>query len=161
MWIFFALVNLTTQAEREWKSFCHVWLCHPMNIQSMKFFRPEYWSGKLFSSPRDLPNPGIKPRSPRPQVYQLRHTEATGNTGWKKKKDQNVDWKLRQKIIIQNIFCTNECLIKTYGNVKTWHYPHLRPILSWKTSKPHYFPSFPRGISIIKRLARNTRLLCL
>ena len=33
-------------------------------IQSMKSSRPEYWSGWPFPSPRDLPNPGIEPRSP-------------------------------------------------------------------------------------------------
>ena len=31
--------------------------------------RPEYWSGKPFPSPGDLPNPGIKSRSPALQVY--------------------------------------------------------------------------------------------
>ena len=31
---------------------------------SMAFFRQEYWSGLPFPSPGDLPNPGIKPRSP-------------------------------------------------------------------------------------------------
>ena len=30
----------------------------------MEFSRPEYWSGWLFPSPGDLPNPGIEPRSP-------------------------------------------------------------------------------------------------
>ena len=30
----------------------------------MEFSRLEYWSGSLFSSPGDLPNPGIEPRSP-------------------------------------------------------------------------------------------------
>ena len=30
----------------------------------MDFSRQEYWSGQLFPSPGDLPNPGIKPRSP-------------------------------------------------------------------------------------------------
>ena len=34
-------------------------LCDPM-----EFSRPEYWSGQLFPSPGDLPNPGIEPRSP-------------------------------------------------------------------------------------------------
>ena len=33
-------------------------------LQSMEFSRPEYWSGQPFPSPADLPNPGIKPRSP-------------------------------------------------------------------------------------------------
>ena len=30
----------------------------------LEFSRPEYWSGQPFPSPGDLPNPGIKPRSP-------------------------------------------------------------------------------------------------
>ena len=37
--------------------------------------RPEYWSGQPFSSPGNLPNPGIKPRSPtlRWILYQFSH----------------------------------------------------------------------------------------
>ena len=31
---------------------------------SMGFSRQEYWSGLLFPSPEDLPNPGIEPWSP-------------------------------------------------------------------------------------------------
>ena len=31
---------------------------------SMEFFRQEYWIGLPFPSPGDLPDPGIKPRSP-------------------------------------------------------------------------------------------------
>ena len=38
---------------------------------SMGFFRQEYWSGLLFPSPGDLPNPGIKPRSPALQADSL------------------------------------------------------------------------------------------
>ena len=37
----------------------------------MKFSRPEYWSRYQFPSPGDLPNPGIKPRSPALQVDSL------------------------------------------------------------------------------------------
>ena len=33
-------------------------------VPSIGFSRQEYWSGLLFHSPGDLPNPGIKPRSP-------------------------------------------------------------------------------------------------
>ena len=36
--------------------------------QSMGFSRQEYWSGFPYPSPGDLPNPGIKPRSPALQV---------------------------------------------------------------------------------------------
>ena len=35
----------------------------PRTIQSKDSSRPEYWNGKPFPSPGDLPNPGIKPRS--------------------------------------------------------------------------------------------------
>ena len=38
---------------------------------SMGFSRQEYWSGLLFPSPGDLPNPGIKPRSPTLQADSL------------------------------------------------------------------------------------------
>ena len=43
----------------------------PRTIQSMEFSRPEYWSGLPFPSPGDLPNPGIKPRSPTLQAYEV------------------------------------------------------------------------------------------
>ena len=39
-------------------------LFNPWTIQPMEFSRPEYWSGQPLPSPGDLPNPGIKPRSP-------------------------------------------------------------------------------------------------
>ena len=38
---------------------------------SMKFSRREYWSGLPFPSPGDLPDPGIKPRSPALQADSL------------------------------------------------------------------------------------------
>ena len=38
---------------------------------SMEFPRQEYWSGLPFTSPGDLPEPGIKPRSPALQVDSL------------------------------------------------------------------------------------------
>ena len=38
---------------------------------SMGFSRQEYWSGLPFPSPGDLPDPGIKPRSPALQTDAL------------------------------------------------------------------------------------------
>ena len=38
---------------------------------SMGFSRQEYWNGLPFPSPRDLPDPGIKPRSPALQADAL------------------------------------------------------------------------------------------
>ena len=37
----------------------------------MEFSRPEYWNEQPFPSPGDLPNPGIKPRSPASQADSL------------------------------------------------------------------------------------------
>ena len=45
---------------------------------SMRFSRQEYWSGLLFPSPGDLPDPGIDPRSPTLQADSL-PSEPSGN----------------------------------------------------------------------------------
>ena len=61
--------------RKEWKSLSRVWLfATPWTIQSMESPGPESWSGEPFPSPGDLPNPGIKPRSPalRADSFQLR-----------------------------------------------------------------------------------------
>ena len=39
-------------------------LCDPLTTQSMEFSRPKYWRGQAFSSPGDLPNSEIEPKSP-------------------------------------------------------------------------------------------------
>ena len=54
---------------------CLTLFATPWTLQSMEFSRPEYWSEWPFSSPGDLPNPGIEPRSPAMQAdsYQLSH----------------------------------------------------------------------------------------
>ena len=41
------------------------------SLLSMEFSRQEYWSGQLFPSLRDLPNPGMEPRSPTVQADSL------------------------------------------------------------------------------------------
>ena len=56
----------------KWKSLSCVRLFStPFTIQSMEFSRPEYWSGEPFPSPGDLPNPGMKPKSPALQADSL------------------------------------------------------------------------------------------
>ena len=46
---------------------------------SIKFSRQEYWSGYPFPCPGDLPNPGIKPRSPALRADSL-PAEPPGNS---------------------------------------------------------------------------------
>ena len=54
-----------TEWVSEWKLPCRVWLfATPWAVQSMGFSRPEYWRRVPFSSPGDIPDPGIKPGSP-------------------------------------------------------------------------------------------------
>ena len=47
------------------------WTAAHQAPQSMGFSRQEYWSGLPFPSPGDLPDPGIKPRSPALQADAL------------------------------------------------------------------------------------------
>ena len=65
------------EIEIEVKSFSRVQLfATPWTVAykaplSMEFSRYEYWSGWPFSSPGDLPDPGIEPRSPALQADAL------------------------------------------------------------------------------------------
>ena len=51
--------------------FAILWTIGHQAPLSMGFPRQEHWSGLPFSSPGDLPNPGIKPRSPSLQADAL------------------------------------------------------------------------------------------
>ena len=68
--------NVQCLAVGKWKSesesLSRVWLfVTPWTVQSVEFSRLGYWSGQLFPSPGDLPNPGIKPRYPALRVDSL------------------------------------------------------------------------------------------
>ena len=47
------------------------WIIAHQAPLSMEISRQEYWSELTFPSPGDLPNPGIKPRSPALQADSL------------------------------------------------------------------------------------------
>ena len=51
--------------------FATPWTVAYQACPSMEFSRQEYWSGLPFSSPGDLPDPGIEPRSPALQADAL------------------------------------------------------------------------------------------
>ena len=51
--------------------FATLWTVAYQFPPSMGFSRQEYWSGLPFPSPGDLPDPGIKPRSPALQAEAL------------------------------------------------------------------------------------------
>ena len=52
-------------------SFSTLWTVAHQAPLSMRFSRQEYWSGFLFLSPGDLPDPGNEPRFPALQVNSL------------------------------------------------------------------------------------------
>ena len=54
---------------------------------SMGFSRQEHWSGMPFPSPGDLPNPGIKPRSPSLQADALTSEPPGRPLGKRERKD--------------------------------------------------------------------------
>ena len=54
-----------------WDTLQPPWTVARQACLSLGFFRQEYWSGLLFLSPGDLPDPGIEPRSPALQADSL------------------------------------------------------------------------------------------
>ena len=86
-------------SEVTWKSLSCVQLfANPWFIQSMEFSRPECWSWQPFTSPGDLPNPEITPRSPALQADSL---------------PADPQWKLKNTgvgslSLLQGIFLTQE-----------------------------------------------------
>ena len=50
---------------------CDLWTVAHQTPLSIEFSRQEYWSGLLFPTPEDLPDPGIEPSSPASQANSL------------------------------------------------------------------------------------------
>ena len=78
--------------------------CNPMDCSlsgsSVGFSRQEYWSGLPFPFLGDLPDPGIKPRSPTLQAESL-PTELQGKSQTKRKKKKKADLIHTHKSLIQ------------------------------------------------------------
>ena len=70
-------LKILRKKEKKVKSLSHVrlfatpWTVAYQASLSMGFSRQEYWSELPFPSPGDLPDPGIKPRSPTLEVDAL------------------------------------------------------------------------------------------
>ena len=96
----------------------------------MGFSRQEYWNGLPFPSPGDLPNPGIKPRSPTLQGDSLpaEPQEKPKNTG------------VGSLSLLQGIFLTQEL---------NWRSPVLQAdcLPTELSGKLHFFTFF-QGASI-------------
>ena len=69
--VWWATVNGWVLVTQSCPTLCTLWTISHQAPLSMGFSRQEYWSGLPCLSPGNLPNPGIKPRSPALQADSL------------------------------------------------------------------------------------------
>ena len=136
-------------------------LCNPMDCSpplSMRFSRQGYWSGLLFPSPGDLPNPGIKPGSPALQADSIPSEPQGSPLSWLSETiklyfcccrvEGNYLW-----LYISSVLCTvwvNGCLhsLSTFLQRTQWFYfLAIRKNLFLGWSKFPGNPLQPRGQS--------------
>ena len=95
----------------------------------MGFSRKEYWSGLSFPSPRDLPNPGIKPRFPAlqadaltsepPGKLQIMGLQRVGHDWATELTDWLTDWTVKNTYIRQ----PNRMFVKIISSVQSVFLP--------------------------------------
>ena len=66
-----SLILFLSEKKRKLVAQSCLTLHNPVDCSLLGSSRQEYWSGLPFPSPRDLPNPGIKPQSPALQADSL------------------------------------------------------------------------------------------
>ena len=66
-----SLILFLSEKKRKLVAQSCLTLHDPVDCSLLGSSRQEYWSGLPFPSPRDLPNPGIKPQSPALQADSL------------------------------------------------------------------------------------------
>ena len=107
-----------------WKPLSHVqlfatsWTLACQAPLSIEFSRQEYWNGLSFPPPGDLPNPGIKPRSPTLHADSL-PCEPPGKP--------YIKWFLKEKEYVKAVYCHHAYL--TYMQSISWE------MLGWKSHK--------------------------
>ena len=112
------------------KSFSPVWLFATPWTEgyqappSMGFSRQEYWSGLPFTSPGDLPDPGIKPRSPAFQADPLTSEPQTTTTSCWKAQDSSKDYPPDWIVVAadQDAGDWSDTPWKS-SSFKNWHFP--------------------------------------
>ena len=81
--------------------FATLWTVAHQAPLSMGFSRQEYWSGLPFPSPGDLPNPGIKPRSPALQADTLTSEPPGKPITHKAEENQQQHWASIGRVILK------------------------------------------------------------
>ena len=108
-------------------------LCDPWTVAhqaplSMEFSRLEYWSGLPFPSPGNLPDPGIKPRSPALQADSL-PSEPLGKPTWSKYLDASYYYGKSVGTGVQQNWILNPALPLFAVWPQVNHLPALNPSL--------------------------------
>ena len=75
---------------------------------STEFSRQEYWSGLLFPSPGDLPNPGIEPGSPALQTDALPSEPPANEMRWNQKRRQQAS-QLSLPYVCSTVWTAQRC----------------------------------------------------
>ena len=85
------------------------WTCSCQGPLSLGFSRQEYWSGFLFPSPGDFPDPGIEPRFPALQTdfspTELREKPRTKRVLSRRAEQENGNWGFPGGPVVKNPPC--------------------------------------------------------
>ena len=114
-------VKVKVKSLRGVRLFVTPWTVAHLAPPPMGFSRQEYWSGLPFPSPGDLPNPGIKPRSPALQADTL--TSEPPGTVW-----ITTNWKILQEMgipdhltcLLRNLYAGQEATVRTGHGTVNW-----------------------------------------
>ena len=118
-------------------------LCDPM-----EFSRPEYWSGQPFPSPGDLPNPGIRPRSPALQADSLPAETPV------KPKNTGVgslslfQWIFPTQELNQGLLHGRQILFRQFVHLS--FHPSLHPSIRSSSTHPFIHPSVPYSVEMLE-----------
>ena len=141
----------------------HLWTVAHQALQSMEFSRQEYWSGLPFPSPGNLPNPGIKPKSPALQANSL-PAEPPGKPilicllaqRQLKKKSPGCQYSLQwPRPSTRHWWCSYQ---GTHGPVKTNHWAQLKPVTQSMALSSHTGIVFSTNRALILHLHIHVKL---
>ena len=132
-------------------SFVTPWIVAHQAPLSTGFCRQEYWSGLPSPPPGDLPNPGIKPRSPTLQADSL-----LSEPPWKLLKYTSTNFNLRLTKHLNKIKTIKEYITKDFQHSRFKAQCKMTFMLctsalrhnTWDTTWPHAHPTIaqcPRG----------------
>ena len=123
---FFIIAPLGKPPEQDWVTqrcltLCDPVDCSPQALLSMGSSRQEYWSGSPFTSPEDLPDPGIKPWSPALQAGSLPSEPPEKPLVWEILPDLPSFFGISNSTLLGLSFCSRSPLLLLFCQLfKCW-----------------------------------------